>query len=145
MDVASILRKSKISLTQYPESKNQENPEIFPSECYIAVKCDGISILNADKKQLQFIPYHIVANWGIGPSLFVITLCEKEGEIVKYYFETKQGRVIQWIIENYRLLQSGKSMTEIYSITLNYDKKFGSESTGRVRTATTFLKPKYNK
>jgi hypothetical protein len=111
----------------------------------LAIKQDGICICNSEREQLKFIPYHIVANWGIGPALFVVTLCEREGEVSKHYFETKQGRVLQWIIETYCLLQSGKSMAEIDNITINYERKFGSVYTGRTRTATAYNKSKSKK
>jgi hypothetical protein len=115
---------------------------VFPNELCLALKADGMWVLNGDREQLQFIPYKIIANWGIGPSMFVITICEKEGDITKHYFETKQGRVIQWIMETYCLLQSGKSMSEIDSITIQYERKFGSVYAGRTRTATAFRKSK---
>jgi hypothetical protein len=40
------------------------------------------------------------------------------------------------------MLNSGKTMKEIDNITINYEKKFGFEYNGRVRTPTTYSKSK---
>lgn len=121
-------------------SKNLENSENFPEDVIIGIKPQGISIFDTDRNEFVHYPYHVIANWGISATFFVIIVSQSEGSMVKHYFETNQTKIIQALMESYTNLIAGKSIIEIQSITGDYSKRFDCLNTCRSRSGTNYSK-----
>ena len=62
-------------------------------------------------------------NWGGNCNWLVLTISDKHDNTHKHYFETNEIKTIQWMIEVYTSLISGKSMRDIEYSSFAFEKK----------------------
>ena len=122
---------------QFPAKYNSKksstgNFDGIQNDCIIAVKPEGISILNMDLKETVFYDYNIIINWGISKNQFIMTVMNGENANKKICFITSQTKVIQTVIEIYTNMIVGKENKQIEKIMNDYDKKFESIDASKI-------------
>ncbi len=98
MKATNLMSKYEKKFKQYSEKLNSNNADrTFPEDCIIAIKPNGISILDQERvfylliqNELEFLGYNIIPSWGVNYDVFVIVISRIEGEVNKHYFETHQ-------------------------------------------------------
>ena len=122
---------------QFPAKYNTKksstgNFDGIQNNCIIAVKSEGISILDMNLKESVFYDYNIILNWGISKNQFIVTVMNGENENKKICFITSQTKVIQTVIEIYTNMRVGKENKQIEKIMDDYDKKFESIDASKI-------------
>jgi len=136
---------------KYSEKLNANNAEkSYPEDCVLAIKSNGISVLDLDRNEVEFVGYNIIPSWGVNNDAFVMVTSRIEGELNKHYFETHQTKVIQYMLECYTNLIVDKPISEAASLAAVSLRKFDnipltpldptSGETYRSRSTTKFLK-----
>jgi myosin-7 len=77
----------------YSKSYNITNYENLPENLILAIKPDGISMLDMDRNELKFIFYNQIISWGVNNSTFVIVIPKSDNDFLKYYLDTVQVRI----------------------------------------------------
>ena len=111
---------------KYNQKKSSVNEDGIPEKCIIALKPDGVSVLNEELNQIVFYEYEIIINWGISKDQFIICMPTDTAAIKRVCFLTSQTKVIQTLIEVYCSLKAGKTKKTIKEIVDGYDERFKS-------------------
>ena len=111
---------------KYNQKKSSVNEDGIPEKCIIALKPDGVSVLNEELNQVVFYEYEIIINWGISKDQFIICMPTDTAAIKRVCFLTSQTKVIQTVIEVYCSLKAGKTKKTIKEIVDGYDERFKS-------------------
>ena len=106
--------------------KSSVNDDQIPEKCIIALKPDGLCILDQELNQIVFYEYDSIINWGISKDQFIICIPTENAGIKRICFLTSQTKVIQTVIEVYCNLRAGKSKKDIKDIVDKYDERFKS-------------------
>lgn len=111
---------------KYNQKKSSVNEDNIPEKCIIALKPDGVSVLDEELKQVVFYQYEIIINWGISKDQFILCMPTDTATIKRVCFLTSQTKVIQTVIEVYCSLKAGKTKKTIKEIVDGYDERFKS-------------------
>ena len=112
---------------KYNKKKSSVNEDNIPEDCIIALKPDGICILETQElNQVVFYQYEIIINWGISKDQFILCMPTDTAAIKRVCFLTSQTKVIQTVIEVYCSLKAGKTKKTIKEIIDGYDGRFKS-------------------
>ena len=116
---------------KYNQKKSSVNNDNIPDKCIIALRPDGVSILDEELNQIVLYPYERIINWGISKDQFIICMPTDTSGISRVCFLTSQTKVIQCVIEVYCSLKAGKSKKTIKEIVDGYDERFKSIDTSK--------------
>jgi hypothetical protein len=111
---------------KYNQKKSSVNKDNIPEKCAIALRPDGVCILDEDLNQIVLYVYEIIINWGISKDQFIICMPTDTAAIKRVCFLTSQTKVIQTVIEVYCSLKAGKTKKTIKEIVDGYDERFKS-------------------
>ena len=117
---------------KYNQKKSSVNEDGIPEKCIIALKPDGVSVLNEELNQIVFYEYEIIINWGISKDQFIICMPTDTAAIKRVCFLTSQTKVIQTLIEVYCSLKAGKTKKTIKEIVDGYDERFKSIDASKI-------------
>ena len=117
---------------KYNQKKSSVNEDGIPEKCIIALKPDGVSVLNEELNQVVFYEYEIIINWGISKDQFIICMPTDTAAIKRVCFLTSQTKVIQTLIEVYCSLKAGKTKKTIKEIVDGYDERFKSIDASKI-------------
>ena len=117
---------------KYNQKKSSVNEDNIPEKCIIALKPDGVSVLNEELNQIVFYEYEIIINWGISKDQFIICMPTDTAAIKRVCFLTSQTKVIQTLIEVYCSLKAGKTKKTIKEIVDGYDERFKSIDASKI-------------
>ena len=117
---------------KYNQKKSSVNEDNIPEKCIIALKPDGVSVLNEELNQIVFYEYEIIINWGISKDQFIICMPTDTAAIKRVCFLTSQTKVIQTVIEVYCSLKAGKTKKTIKEIVDGYDERFKSIDASKI-------------
>ena len=120
---------------KYNQKKSSVNEDGIPEKCIIALKPDGVSVLNEELNQVVFYEYEIIINWGISKDQFIICMPTDTAAIKRVCFLTSQTKVIQTVIEVYCSLKAGKTKKTIKEIVDGYDERFKSIDASKINKA----------
>lgn len=124
-------------------SKNQQaDSEDFPDEVLAVFRPRELAFYSLDKEPLKSFKYNTIANWGISATFFVIVVPKRNDVPLKLYFESKQTKVIQHILESYANILAGKNLTDVENINKESEKRFGGLPSGRERSTTSYTRYK---
>ena len=111
--------------SQFLENKSSDTSSTIPKHCILGFKPDRIIIFDENKNIVTFFLLERVSNWGISRESFVLSVLDKDNEILKrLHFKTGQTNVIQTLLEVYGHLLVGTSLFEITALVEERDKKF---------------------
>ena len=108
------------------KKKSSVNEDNIPEICIIALKPDGVAILDQELEQVVFYEYEIIINWGISKDQFILCMPTETSVVKRVCFLTSQTKVIQTVIEVYCSLKAGKTKKTIKEIIDGYDERFKS-------------------
>ena len=111
---------------KFNKKKSSVNEDNIPENCIIALKPDGVAVLDEELNQVVFYEYEIIINWGISKDQFIICMPTDTSVIKRVCFLTSQTKVIQTVIEVYCSIKAGKTKKTIKEIINGYDEKFKS-------------------
>ena len=116
---------------KYNQKKSSVNSNNIPDKCIIALRPDGVCILDEELNQIVLYPYERIINWGIGKDQFIICMPTDTSAITRVCFLTSQTKVIQCVIEVYCSLKAGKTKKTIKEIVDGYDERFKTIDTSK--------------
>ena len=111
---------------KFNKKKSSVNEDNIPEICIIALKPDGVAILDQELEQVVFYEYEIIINWGISKDQFILCMPTETSVVKRVCFLTSQTKVIQTVIEVYCSLKAGKTKKTIKEIIDGYDERFKS-------------------
>jgi hypothetical protein len=95
----NTLYQAHQSVISFNKQFNLNNYDNLPEKMIIGIKPKGLSLLDLDKNELRYIPYKEIISWGVNNSIFVVVLKKKDGEFLKYYFDSHQVRIYIYILD----------------------------------------------
>ena len=116
---------------KYNQKKSSVNIDNIPDKCIIALRPDGVCILDEELDQIVLYPYERISNWGISKDQFIICMPNDTTAISRVCFLTSQTKVIQCVIEVYCSLKAGKTKKTIKDIVDGYDERFKTIDTSK--------------
>ena len=111
---------------KYNDKKSSINEDNIPASCIIALRPDGICILDEDLSQVVFYEYESIKNWGISKDQFILCMPTDSNTVKRVCFLTSQTKVIQTVIEVYCNVKAGKTKKYIKDVVDQYDERFKS-------------------
>ena len=111
---------------KYNQKKSSLNEDNIPDNCIIALRPDGICILDEELSQVVFYEYESIKNWGISKDQFILCMPTDSNTVKRVCFLTSQTKVIQTVIEVYCNVKAGKTKKYIKDVVDNYDERFKS-------------------
>ena len=111
---------------KYNDKKSSINEDNIPANCIIALRPDGICILDEDLSQVVFYEYESIKNWGISKDQFILCMPTDSNTVKRVCFLTSQTKVIQTVIEVYCNVKAGKTKKYIKDVVDQYDERFKS-------------------
>jgi hypothetical protein len=90
----------------------------------LGINPESIELYN-DDEQIFSIDIKKIVNWGISSGLIAFVVSEKLGDNhEKYYFSTRKGKIIQYLLEFYANRRCNLNMKEIEKKLLSIDNRF---------------------
>lgn len=90
----------------------------------LGINPESIELYN-DDDQIFSIDIKKIVNWGISSGLIAFVVSEKLGDNhEKYYFSTRKGKIIQYLLEFYANRRCNLNMKEIEKKLLSIDNRF---------------------
>ena len=111
---------------KYNQKKSSVNEDNIPVNCIIALRPDGICILDEELSQVVFYEYESIKNWGISKDQFILCMPTDSNMVKRVCFLTSQTKVIQTVIEVYCNIKAGKTKKYIKDVVDQYDERFKS-------------------
>ena len=111
---------------KYNQKKSSLNEDNIPDNCIIALRPDGICILDEELSQVVFYEYESIKNWGISKDQFILCMPTDSNTVKRVCFLTSQTKVIQTVIEVYCNVKAGKTKKYIKDVVDKYDERFKS-------------------
>lgn len=111
---------------KYNQKKSSVNDDNIPVNCIIALRPDGICILDEELSQVVFYEYESIKNWGISKDQFILCMPTDSNTVKRVCFLTSQTKVIQTVIEVYCNVKAGKTKKYIKDVVDKYDERFKS-------------------
>ena len=111
---------------KYNQKKSSINEDNIPANCIIALRPDGVCVLDEELSQVVFYEYESIKNWGISKDQFILCMPTDSNTVKRVCFLTSQTKVIQTVIEVYCNVKAGKTKKYIKDVVDKYDERFKS-------------------